>query len=167
MKNGRWNMIFDVTVKEYTHRVLTEPKDEQNGVNTNFIEKTSFATTEYETVCDGTLVVEGGRVCLSYEPTEQISVEMSFEVDEPKLITLARRSENMPPMMLVLEEGVRHVCLCKSQRTSFEMLARAKRIENSFLKDGRVELDYAVEVNGLRAEKTKVTISLVKNERLR
>ena len=160
-------MIFDVTVKEYTHRVLTEPTDDQNGASMSFIEKTSLATTEYETVCDGTLAVEETRVCLSYEPTEQISVEMSFDVDEPKLITLARRSENMPPMMLVLEEGVRHVCLCKNKNTTFEMLARAKRIENSFLKDGRVELDYAVEVNGLRAEKTKIKISLVKNERLR
>jgi uncharacterized beta-barrel protein YwiB (DUF1934 family) len=160
-------MIFGVTVKEYTHRVLTEPADEQNGANTNFIEKASFATTQYETVCDGTLVVEETRVCLSYEPTDQISVEMCFEVNEPKLITLRRRSDSMPPMTLVLEEGVRHVCLCKSKSTSIEMMARAKRIDNSFLKDGRVELDYTVEVNGLRAEKTKMRINLIKNERLR
>ena len=104
-------------------------------------------------------------VSLGYDSREILS-GVSFEVNEPKLITLARRSEVMPPMMLVLEEGVRHVCLCKSKRTSFEMLARAKRIDNSFLKDGRITLDYAVEVNGLRAEKTKMTISLIKNERL-
>ena len=160
-------MIFGVMVKEYTHRVLTEPADDQNGANTNFIEKASFTTTEYETTCDGSLSVEGERVCLSYEPTDQISVEMSFTVDEPKLITFRRRSETMPPMTLVLEEGVRHVCLCKSKSTAIEMMARAKRIDNSFLKDGRVEIDYTVEVNGLRAEKTKMRINLIKNERLR
>lgn len=160
-------MIFDVTVKEYTHRVLTEPTDDQNGASMNFIEKTSLATTEYETVCDGTLAVEETRVCLSYGPTDQICVEVSFTVDEPKLITLRRSSETMPPMTLVLEEGVRHVCLCKNKNTTIEMMARAKRIENSFLKDGRVTLEYTVEVNGLRAEKTKMTISLMKNEQLR
>ncbi len=160
-------MVFSVLVKEKTFRVLTEPVDDQNGGSTNFIEKASLAPTEYETVCDGTLTIEGERVSLSYEPTDQISVELSFTVDEPKLITLVRRSDAMQPMTLVLEEGVRHVCLCKNKSTAIEMMTRAGRIDNAFLRDGRIEIDYTVEVNGIRAEKTKMTISLIKNERLR
>lgn len=160
-------MVFSVAVKEKTFRVLTEPADDQNGGGTNFIEKASLSPTEYETICDGTLTIEGERVRLSYEPTDQISVEMSFTVDEPKLITLGRRSDVMPPMTLVLEEGVRHVCLCKNKSTAIEMMTRAQSINNMFLRDGSIEMDYTVEVNGIRAEKTKMKISLIKNEQPR
>lgn len=160
-------MVYSVVVKENTFRVLTEPVDDSSGVITNFIERATLAPTEYETVCDGTLTVEGSKVTLGYSPTDQILVELSFTLEEPTLITLQRVSENMPPLTLVLEEGVRHVCLCKNRTAAIEMMTRAQRIDNTFLRDGRVEMDYTVEVNGIRAEKTRMMISLVKNEQPR
>ncbi len=160
-------MVYNVVVKENTFRVLTEPVDDASGVITNFIERATLAPTEYETVCDGTLTVDESRVTLGYAPTDQIFVELSFTAEEPNLITLQRVSENMPPFTLVLEEGVRHVCLCKNKTTGIEMMTRAQRINNTFLRNGCVEIDYTVEVNGIRAEKTKMRINLIKNEQPR
>jgi hypothetical protein len=156
-------MVYSVIVKEQTFRVLTEPAEDPGGANTNFIEKATFAPSEYETICDGEMAVEGSKITLSYEPTDQISVEISFSVDEPKLISLQRHSESMPALNLVLEEGVRRVCLCKNKNTAIEMMTRAQRISNTFLRDGCIEMDYIVEVNGIRAEKTKMKISLIKS----
>lgn len=156
-------MVYAVVVKEHTHRVLTSPAEGENGIMTDFIESITQTQTEIETVCDGTVTVEGESIALTYELADRRTVTVSFKLSEPTLITLQREVEGMPRMVLVLETGVRHVCLCKGREAVIEMVSRASSVKNTFLQNGRLAIDYTVEINGIRAERTKTEISLVKN----
>ena len=160
-------MEYLVTVKEKVIRTLTAPIDENSGVSTNFIHKAALSTSECESISDGVLCAGKGDVILSYNLDDDVNVDISFNRDEPKLITVTRTSPRGNALTLVFEEGVRHVCVCKNAIGAIEMVTRANRIDNRLMQRGRFDIDYFVEIQGVRAEKTQLKLTVLKNEQLR
>ncbi len=113
---------------------------------------------------DGELCCEGGRVELLYDETELTGMEgsrtsISYEEKHPGLITMIR--EGTVSTALVFEEGVRHHCVYKTPYMPFQICVHTLRIENFLESEGRIYIDYIIEIRGARAERTKLEIKIL------
>ena len=61
---------------------------------------------------------------------------------------------------LTFEEGKRHYCVYNTPYSDFEVCVRAVHVENDLLREGRMVLDYVVEIHGAQAEHCKMTIAV-------
>ena len=128
------------------------------------------ANTEAETEddsytlnCTGTLTLEDGRVFLRYrepdtEDCEGAQTEISFLEGEPDCVTVSRTGESSSAF--VIKEAARHTSVYGTPYGTLEMCVFAKKVKNSITADegGELELDYAVELRGLTAQRTKMTV---------
>lgn len=128
------------------------------------------ANTEAETEddsytlnCTGTLTLEDGRVFLRYrepdtEEGEGAQAEISFLEGEPDCVTVSRTGESASAF--VIKEAARHTSVYGTPYGALEMCVFAKKVKNSITADegGELELDYAVELRGLTAQRTKMTV---------
>ena len=120
-----------------------------------------------EMVSEGTLRMADGRVELSYEETELTGMEgsltsISYDLRAPGLISMIRTGS--VSTVLVFEERKRHLCVYNTPYMPFELCVKTHRVENTLLRDGRIYLDYLIEIKGASAERSKFTIQVVSEE---
>ena len=85
--------------------------------------------------------------------------EISFSPDDPKSITVTRTGAQMS--IFLIEEGKRQISVYKTPYGPLEMCTYARRVDNKISDEGgTLILDYAVELRGMTAQKTKMKVEI-------
>ena len=113
---------------------------------------------------EGKMVVDGKNVEISYEESEITGMEGSttslhFSTDEMGFLSMLRSGS--VSTSLVFERGKRHHCVYNTPIMPFEICVRTNRIENTLFENGRLLLDYVIEIRGANAERTNFTLEIV------
>lgn len=116
-----------------------------------------------EMFSEGELYVTDERVIIAYDESELTGMDGSatqlrFEKNMPGLVTMMR--SGTVNTILVFEQGRRHICTYQTEYMPFEVCVYTKEVRNTLLEDGRIELDYIVEIRGAQAERTHFTIQI-------
>ena len=126
------------------------------------------ASEEYSITCGAYLSRDDrGLIVISYTEfpdgeTEQ-RTQISFDPAVPGLVTIYK--SGAVSSVMTIEEGRRHSCTYHTPFMDFEMKVHALRVENTVgAEDGRLTLDYALEIRGAAAHRTVMSIVLKKEE---
>lgn len=128
-------------------------------------EELDFAREEDEAefFTEGRLLTTANEVKLLYEESELSGMEgsvasLTFLRAVPGVLTMTRSGE--VNTALVFEEGRRHICVYNTPFMDFEVCVKSYLVRNRLLEDGRIDLDYIVEVHGAKAERCRMTITV-------
>lgn len=139
---------------------------EENGGATfsdNEAEQSSGETTTLTTDC--TIADKGSRIEIEYEESEITGMQGSktkvfFDKKNPLLVSILR--EGAVSTALVFEEGRRHLCVYETPYFPIELCVSTLSLENTLnYNGGSMHAEYLVEMNGVLAEKTIITISIL------
>lgn len=114
---------------------------------------------------DCTVAEKGDRIEIEYEETELTGMEgahtkLLFDRANRGLVSLLR--EGSVSTALVFEEGRRHTCTYNTPYFPIELRVETKRLSNTITFDGGVlRADYLIEMNGMLAERTQITVALI------
>ena len=151
-------MGFKATVKCHLVRELTAPNDDGT---VSEMDRENFTG-----LFEGNVSVHEGIVTIRYEGPDEMLCSFSFSKEEPEILTFTQRfGKENPDMILVLEEGKRHICLNNTGSETLEITTFCHRLHNTVQKNGKLLLSYATELHGFRVEKTLLTLELHKNEK--
>lgn len=161
-------------------RVLVEMKSTQSdmtgvgfftvrkGKDTSFDRLLSDApdgeTNEYSLVSEGVLEMREGRLALSYKEeaivgTQGCTTVISFDRSVPECVTV----ERCGPLssVFVISKGERLFSVYSTPYGNLDMCIYAKKVENTLSLDGgTLILDYAVELKGLTAQRTRMEVKV-------
>ncbi len=118
----------------------------------------------YALASEGLLNIENGRLTLSYEETVIEGVEgctsyISFDLSAPQCVTVERRGSMSSSF--VISRGERMFSVYSTPFGDIDMCIYAKKVENSLTEEGgTLVLDYAVELRGLTAQRTKMEVKV-------
>lgn len=112
---------------------------------------------------EGKMNIDGKNIEIVYEESEITGMEGSstslhFSADDPGLVSMIR-SGNVSTS-LVFEQGKRHHCVYNTPIMPFEICVRTHKVRNTLLENGRLELDYMIEIRGANAERTNFTLEI-------
>ena len=112
----------------------------------------------------GSYLDDGERISISYDESEATGMEgsvttVTFLKSDPTVLTMIR--EGLVSTTLVFEEGKRHHCLYQTPFMPFEVCVRTIKVSNSLLGVGSLKLDYAVEIRGAKADRTKFSMQIL------
>lgn len=113
---------------------------------------------------DGELCIGDQRVEISYDETELTGMEgsktsISYDKNDTGIITMVR--EGTVSTALVFEQGKRHHCVYKTPYMPFQICVHTLSIENKLDDEGRIYIDYIIEIRGAKAERTKLELKIV------
>lgn len=122
-----------------------------------------------EMMIEGRLVTGASRVELVYDETELSGMggsvtSIGFDRTNPGLVSMMRTGTVYSAF--VFEEGKRHVSVYNTPFSDFEICVCAIRVKNELLREGRIELEYLIEVHGAQAERCRMEISVRNAERV-
>lgn len=120
-----------------------------------------------EMFSEGELYITDERVIIAYDESELTGMEGShtqvrFERNMPEFVTMMRHGT--VNTILVFEKGKRHICTYQTEYMPFEICVYTKEITNTLLENGRIDLDYIVEIRGAQAERTQFTIEVFEDD---
>ncbi len=113
---------------------------------------------------EGKLKIDGERVEVLYDESEITGMEGShtsvyFEKNNEGLVCMHRSGS--VSTSLVFERGKRHHCVYNTPIMPFEICVRTIKVENGILSEGRLTLDYIIEIRGAKAERTKFELLII------
>lgn len=122
-----------------------------------------------EMMIEGRLITGASRVELVYDESEMSGMggavtTIGFDRVSPGLISMLRTGTVYSAF--VFEEGKRHVSVYDTPFSSFDICVRTVRVKNALLTEGRVEMEYLIEVHGAQAERCRMEIRVRPAERL-
>ncbi|MBQ4151335.1 MAG: DUF1934 domain-containing protein [Clostridia bacterium] len=137
---------------------------EENGTSSfNDEDADAGETTTLTTDC--TVADKGSRIEIEYEESEITGLEGSktkvfFDKKNPSLVSILR--EGAVSTALVFEEGRRHLCVYETPYFPIELCVNTLSLQNTLsYNGGSMKAEYLVEMNGVLAEKTIITISIL------
>ena len=113
---------------------------------------------------DCTVKVEGDRMEIEYVESELTGMEgattrICFDLSAPRLVSLLRQGS--VSTALVFEEGKRHHCMYETPYFPIELCVDTQALDNTLsFAGGRLYAAYDIEMNGIVAEKAKISITL-------
>lgn len=115
----------------------------------------------FEISSDALLTQKDGRVEISYDETELTGMEgsrtaISYDESTPGLLTMVR--EGTVSTALVFEQGKRHHCVYNTPYMPFQICVHTLSVDNKFESEGKIYIDYVIEIRGARAERTKLEL---------
>lgn len=119
---------------------------------------------EYSLVSEGFIGTNGERLELSYEETAIEGVEgcttvISFDKSSPECVTVERCGAISS--VFVISRGERLFSVYSTPFGALDMCIYAKKVENTLTeKGGALILDYAVELRGLTAQRTRMEVKV-------
>lgn len=119
-------------------------------------------TTTLTTEC--TVADKGGKIEIEYKESEITGMEGSvtkvvFDKSNASLVSILR--EGAVSTALVFEEGKRNLCIYQTPYFPIELCINTLSLENTLTYEGgRMCAEYLVEMNGILAEKTNITITV-------
>ncbi|MBQ6893057.1 MAG: DUF1934 domain-containing protein [Clostridia bacterium] len=144
-------------------KVIQFEEKKNTAKNTCDFDDEKGETTTLTTEC--TVADKGARIEIEYEESEITGMEGSktkvfFDKSNPSLVSILR--EGAVSTALVFEEGRRHLCIYETPYFPIELCVDTLSLENSLsYNGGSMKAEYLVEMNGVLAEKTIITISIL------
>ena len=113
---------------------------------------------------EGTLSSKNGKVSLDYDDSElfegeKTGVSIMFNEGAQDLVSMMRGGSVSTAM--VFESGKRHICVYTTPFMTFEVCIHTTKVSNRLLTDGTLYLEYSIEVHGVSAERTKISVKVV------
>lgn len=114
---------------------------------------------------DCTIADKGGKIEIEYAESEITGMEgattkVVFDKKDPGLVSILR--EGSVSTALVFEEGKRHLCMYETPYFPIEMCINTITLENHLsYEGGKMVAEYLVEMNGILAEKTHITLTIL------
>lgn len=114
---------------------------------------------------DCTIANKGGKIEIEYTESEITGMEgattkIVFDKKEPSLVSILRAGS--VSTALVFEEGKRHLCMYETPYFPIEMCINTLTLENGLsYEGGKMVAEYLVEMNGILAEKTHITLTIL------
>lgn len=113
---------------------------------------------------EGSYHDDGTRVTISYREGEMSGMagaktSLFFNKSEQTLLTMTR--DGAVRTALIFEEGRRHICIYQTPVMQMEVAVKTKRIKNTLAENGKLHLDYIVEIKGADPERTTLTLELL------
>ena len=157
-------MNYDVTISAEIKQTLTNAStlDAPQELKKLLSSAAAF-TSQVSVFSEGKLKsTRDGRIKLIFKSTNGRSNEISFERNDPSLILLCRGECDIQEKVTVfLEEGKRRRCVAKGPGGErIEYIVYAGKVDNRLLKSGKLTLEYVIEVCGIRAEATKMELTV-------
>ena len=129
-----------------------------------FDESENKVNNEYSLVSEGLIRVCDGRLSVSYEETAIEDVAgcttvISFDISNPDCVTV----ERCGPLssVFVISKGERLFSVYSTPYGALDMCVYAKKVENCLTENGgTLMLDYAVELKGLTAQRTRMEVKV-------
>lgn len=155
-------MQYDVIVKaEISRSAPTGSLPEAHGQIGAILAE--IFSKQITVLSEGTLrSTRDGRIELSFKTEGDKSVTISFSKKDPGLISLKQPGAGPGGYSTVfLEEGTKRKCISRDPLGGrMEFAVSTKTVENKLLKSGKLKLEYTVEVCGVRAETTRMLLSV-------
>ena len=112
----------------------------------------------------GRYCIDGDRCEISYDESDVTGMEgsvtsISFDMTDSGVVTMSRTGS--VSTALVFENGKRHHCVYNTPFMPFEVCVKTLSVNNLLDKEGRLELDYIVEIRGAKAERTKFSMKIM------
>ncbi len=119
----------------------------------------------FEMTSEGEISVSNGRTDIKYmEGAEGLPpwlTSVSFDNNEKGIVSIIRYGQMSHSF--VIEEGVRHYSVYRTPYGPLEMCVRGIKVVNNMTENGgSIALDYAVELKGMTAQRTKMTFNVKK-----
>ncbi len=116
-----------------------------------------------EMLMEGCLATDATRVELIYEESDLTGMDGSvttigFDRANPSMVSMLRTGTVRTA--LTFEDNKRHICIYHTPFSDFEVCVRTLCVKNELLKEGKLFLDYLVEIHGAQAEHCKMTVTL-------
>lgn len=146
--------LFDSILGEEAENILFSDRESGSEVDEDTIEMTT----------EGVIRTSAeGRIEIAYDESELTGMEgaytiVSFDPSDPSLVTMMRGGT--VTTALIFQPHRRHICAYHTPYMPFEICVLAHRVDNRLLKDGRLELDYVVELRGAQAERTRFDMEI-------
>ncbi len=144
-------------------KVIQFEEKKNNPENEHTFDEDNSETTTLTTEC--TVAEKGSRIEIEYEESEITGLEGSktkvfFDKNNTGLVSILR--EGAVSTALVFEEGRRHLCVYETPYFPIELCVNTLSLENTLnYSGGTIKAEYLVEMNGILAEKTIITITLL------
>ena len=143
--------------------MFVQTLDAETGVET-VIKETNAEKYEMNSEC--VLSNENGRISVRYkesaEGLPEWETSISFDASDRGIVSIIRSGQLSHSF--VIEQGVRHFSVYKTPYGPLEMCVRGKKVVNELDENGgRLILDYAVELKGMTAQRTRMTVEVKKN----
>lgn len=142
--------FFTVRKSDAPEKLL---RDAENGEN-----------NEYSLVSEGFIEVRDSRLFLTYEENAIDGVEgcrtvISFDLSNPDCVTVERCGALSSAF--VISKGERLFSVYSTPFGAIDMCIYAKKVENALGEEGgTLLLDYAVELKGLTAQRTRMSVKV-------
>ena len=160
------NVMISITTNR--HMIAQGLFEKNDGEDELFDELDGESSGPEEMLLEGKLVTNEQRVELLYEESELSGMQgattsVGFARNAPGLISMNRTGSVVTS--LVFEEGKRHFSIYDTMFSSFQVCVRTLRVENKLLEEGRINIEYLIEIHGAQAERCEMSISVreVKN----
>ena len=116
-----------------------------------------------EIFTEGALRISDGIVSLTYTETEEsgmnnMKTTLRYKESEPESVCMLRFGEINASFLF--ETGKRTKCVYNMPYGALELTIRTVNVENHLVDEGRLVLDYYIEIRGANAEHKCVTITL-------
>ncbi len=116
---------------------------------------------EFEMMTEACLSKKDGRISVTYkecgEGLEDVMTSVSFMEDDRNIITVSRGGGEG----FVIEKGKRNFSLYRTPYGIIEMCVWGRNVENTLTEaGGEIIMDYSVELKGMTAQKTKMSMKI-------
>lgn len=123
---------------------------------------------EIEMTAEGSYHDDGHRVTVSYREGElsglgNVKTTLFFQKNAPRTVTMTR--DGAVRTALIFEQGKRHICIYRTPLMPMEVAVKTRKIENTLEGNGKLHLDYVIEIKGADPERTELTLTLLPDSR--
>ena len=103
-----------------------------------------------------------GRIILTFKTEGDREITVSFSKKDPGLIALKQPGTGPDGYSTIfLEENTKHKCIGKDPMGGkLEFTVSTKTVENKLLKSGKLRLEYMIDICGVRAEISKLSLTV-------
>lgn len=122
------------------------------------------ATDEIELCTEGFIETnERGQIVISYKENEDDPMtatlsKIIFPPDDPSLLIMSK--EGAIRAVLSFEEGKTHVCSYNTPFMPFKVYVTTKKLVNRLLENGKMKLDYILNINDTAPQHFVITVTL-------
>lgn len=166
---------FDASASDLTDGPGYElPYDFEDAILRRMEEEESPSSSDgmYELTTTAEYTEEDGRVTFTYRESELTGMEgtvtqISFDRKAPRVISLLR--SGTVKSAFILEEGRRHTSVYETPFLPFEVCVYSRSVTNTVLLPpltedglprGEIAFDYVVEIRGMDAQRTRLSIKV-------
>ncbi|MBO5702416.1 MAG: hypothetical protein J6S71_08255 [Clostridia bacterium] len=103
-----------------------------------------------------------GRIVLNFKVEGDREITVSFSKKDPGLISLKQRGAGPDGYSTIfLEEDTKRKCIGKDPRGNrMEFSVTTQKVENKLLKSGKLKLEYMIDICGVRAEISRLSLTV-------